>query len=96
MIFRNRSSDADADANHELRPHDRFHIVLPVHTQTIDWKRTATKHPTANLQSSLIEFRSDDITKNDFAEIMGFVQLFRTTYLKKVHTQKNNNCSLVH
>ena len=26
--------------------------------------------------------------KNDFSEIMGFIRLFRTTYLKKVHMQK--------
>ena len=26
--------------------------------------------------------------KYDFAEIMGFFQLFITTYLKEVHTQK--------
>ena len=39
-----------------------------------------------------IEFRSDDVT-NDFAEIMSFIRLFGTTYLKKVHTQ-NNNCWL--
>ena len=32
--------------------------------------------------------------KNDFSEIMGFIWLFRTTYLKKVHRQKNG--SLVH
>ena len=32
--------------------------------------------------------------KNDFSEIMGFIQLFGTTYLKKVHTQ--NIVSLVH
>ena len=32
--------------------------------------------------------------KNDFAEIMGLFQLFRTTYLKKVHMQKIG--SLVH
>ena len=32
--------------------------------------------------------------KNDISEIMGFIQLIRTTYLKKVHTQKNG--SLVH
>ena len=32
--------------------------------------------------------------KNDSSEIMGFIHLFRTTYLKKVHTQ--NIGSLVH
>ena len=32
--------------------------------------------------------------KNDFSEIMGFIQLFGTTYLKKVHLQ--NVGSLVH
>ena len=35
-----------------------------------------------------MEFRSDDITKNDITEIVGFIQLFRTTYMNKVHTQK--------
>ena len=32
--------------------------------------------------------------KNDFVEIMGFIRWFRTTCLKKVHTQ--NIGSLVH
>ena len=31
--------------------------------------------------------------KNDISEIMGFIRLFGTTYLKKVH--KQNICSLV-
>ena len=36
---------------------------------------------------------SDDVTKM-FSETMGFIQLFGTTYLKKVHT--HNIGSLVH
>ena len=40
-----------------------------------------------------VELKSD-VIKNDFSEIMGFIRLFGTTYLKKVHTQ--NIGSLVH
>ena len=36
---------------------------------------------------------SDDVTKM-FSETMGFIRLFRTTFLKKVHT--HNIVSLVH
>ena len=36
---------------------------------------------------------SDDVTKM-FSETMGFIRLFRTTYLKKVHM--HDTVSLVH
>ena len=41
-----------------------------------------------SLISIQIEFPGDDVTKNDFAEILGFFKLFGTTYLRKVHTPK--------
>ena len=36
-----------------------------------------------------IEFRSDDVTKNAFAEIVVFIQLFRTICLKKLSLTKH-------
>ena len=41
-----------------------------------------------------IEFSSDDVPRNDFSEIKGFILFFIKTYLKKVHMQ--NIGSLVH
>ena len=35
-----------------------------------------------------VEFLNDDITKLILLKLWGFVQLFGTTYLTKVHTQK--------
>ena len=41
--------------------------------------------------SGMVDFVVSTETQNDFSEIMGFIRLFQTTYLKK-----QKHCSLVH